>query len=65
MHINLSCLILDLRPHLGEEDELESMMTPIQEGEDDEDITTMDIHNTSLADIQGPITRARWRELNL
>jgi hypothetical protein len=57
--------ILDLRPYLGEEDELESMMTPIQEGEDDEDITTMDIHNTSLADIQGPITRARWRELNL
>jgi hypothetical protein len=26
---------------------------------DDEDITTMNIHNTSPADIQGPITRAR------
>jgi hypothetical protein len=51
--------ILDLRPYLGEEDELESRTTPIQEGEDDEDITTMDIHNTSPADIQGPpITRA-------
>jgi hypothetical protein len=69
MHINLSCLrelvvsptfnILDLRPYLGEEDELESRMTPIQEVEDDEDITTMDIHNTSSSDIQGRITRAR------
>jgi hypothetical protein len=69
MHINLSCLrelvvsptfnILDLRPYLGEEDELESRMTPIQEVEDDEDITTMDIHNTSPSDIQGRITRAR------
>jgi hypothetical protein len=57
--------ILDLRSYMGEEDELESRMTLIQEGEDDEGITTMDIHNTSPADIQGPITRARSRELNL
>jgi hypothetical protein len=58
--------ISDFRPYLREEDELESRMTPIQEGEDDEDITIMDIHNTSPADIQGPpITRARSRELNL
>jgi hypothetical protein len=32
----------------------------------DEDITTMDIHNTSLADIHGPpIIRAHNQELNL
>ena len=31
--------ISDLRPYLGEEDEFESRTTPIQEGEDDEDIT--------------------------
>jgi hypothetical protein len=58
--------ISDLRPYFGEEDEFESMMTPIQEGEDVDNITTIDIHNTSLADIQGPpITRARNQELNL
>jgi hypothetical protein len=31
----------------------------------DEDITHLDAHNTSLLDIQGPITRARARQLNL
>ena len=49
------------------EDELESRTTPIQEGEDDEDITSTDM-NTPLAaamnDVQGPITRARARQLN-
>jgi hypothetical protein len=40
-------------------------MTPIQEGEDDEDITPLDAHNTPTLDIQGPITRARARQLNL
>jgi hypothetical protein len=34
-----------LKPYLGEEDELESRMTTIQEEEDDEDITLSDIHN--------------------
>ena len=34
--------ISDLKPYLGEEGELESRMTPIQEGEDDEDITPSD-----------------------
>jgi hypothetical protein len=53
-----------LRPYLGEEDALESRMTSIQEREDDEDITPSDAHNTPL-DIQGPITRARTRQLNL
>jgi hypothetical protein len=56
--------ISDLRPYLGEEDALESRTTSIQEGEDDEDITPSDAHNTPL-NIQGPITRARARQLNL
>jgi hypothetical protein len=50
--------ISDLKPYLGEEDELESRMTPIQEGEDDEDISP-------LHTMQGPITRARSRQLDL
>jgi hypothetical protein len=57
-----------LRPYLGEEDALESRTTSIQEGEDDEDITSMDMHEASPLDIQpiqGPITRARARQLNL
>jgi hypothetical protein len=56
--------ISDLRPYLGEEDELESRTTPIQEGEDDEDITLSDTHNPPPLVIQGPITRARARQLN-
>jgi hypothetical protein len=52
-----------LRPYLGDEDELVSRMTPIQE--DDEDITHSHTHNDPLLDIQGPITRARARQLNL
>jgi hypothetical protein len=31
----------------------------------DEDITPMDTNNTPQVDIQGPITRARARQLNL
>ena len=60
--------ISDLKPYLGEEDVLESRTTPIQEGEDDEDITPMDIQEVPPLDIQtiqGPITRARARQLNL
>ena len=59
--------ISDLRPYLGEEDELESRTTPIQEGEDDEDITPSDEHiaHVPTTEIQGPITRARARQLNL
>jgi hypothetical protein len=34
-------------------------------GRSDEDITPMDTNNTPQADIQGPITRARTRQLNL
>jgi hypothetical protein len=50
--------IADLKPYLGEEDELESWTTPLQEGEDDEDIT-------SIHTINGPITRSRARQLIL
>ncbi|XP_066168772.1 uncharacterized protein [Oryza sativa Japonica Group] len=57
--------ISDLKPYLGEEDELESRTTSIQEGEDNADITTSDIHNNPPTIIQGPITRARARQLNL
>jgi hypothetical protein len=57
--------IADLKPYLGEEDELESWTTPIQEGEDDEDITPLDTNDTPPLDIQGAITRARARQLNL
>jgi hypothetical protein len=31
----------------------------------DEDITTINTNNTPLVDVQGPITRARARQLNL
>jgi hypothetical protein len=57
--------ISDLKPYLGEEDELESRTTPIQEGEDDEDIPPTDANETPQVAVQGPITRARARLLNL
>jgi hypothetical protein len=50
--------ISDLKPYMGDEDEIESRMTPIQEEEDDEDIT-------SIHTMNGPITRSRARQLNL
>jgi hypothetical protein len=53
-----------LRPYVGEEDELESRTTRIQEQEDDEDITLSDTHNPPPLVIQGPITRARAWQLN-
>jgi hypothetical protein len=40
-----------LKPYLGEEDELELRTTPLQEGEDDEDITPMDTNNNPQVDI--------------
>jgi len=48
--------ILDLRPYLGE-DEMPSRITPIQEGEDDGDITTEDTIIPSFI-VQRLITRA-------
>ena len=57
--------ISDLKPYLGEKDNFESRTSPIQEGEDDEDITPLDAQDDPPLDIQGPITRARARQLNL
>ena len=54
--------IADLRPYLGEEDEFESRTTQMQEGEDDEDITSTD--TTKPIAQKGPMTRARARQLN-
>jgi hypothetical protein len=50
--------ISDLKPYMGDEDEIESRTTPIQEEEDNEDIT-------SIHTMNGPITRSRARQLNL
>jgi hypothetical protein len=47
------------------EDELESRTTPIQEEEDDEDITPLDTNNNPPMNVQRPITRAQARQLNL
>ena len=55
--------IVDLTPYLGEEDELESRMTQMQEGEDDEDIYTNDT-STPMPPPLGPITRAHARQIN-
>jgi hypothetical protein len=38
--------IVDLKLYLGEEYELESRTTPLQEGQDDENSTPMDTNNT-------------------
>src|SRR5215216_6346825 len=56
--------IADLKPYLGEEDELSSRMTLFQEGEDDEDINTILTHTAPATIHTGPITRARARQLN-
>jgi hypothetical protein len=56
--------IVDLKPYLGEEDELESRMTQMQEGEDDVDINTSDTSTPTHNQISGPITQARARQLN-
>jgi hypothetical protein len=54
--------ILDLQPYLGEEDEVPSRTTSIQEGEDDEDITTSDATIPSI-ELQEPIMRSRAQQL--
>ena len=50
--------IADLKPYLGEEDELESRTTQFQEGEDDEDITSSDVPTNPPTGMHGPMTRA-------
>jgi hypothetical protein len=49
--------ISDLRPYLGEEDEMPSSTTSMQEGEDDEDINTL-ATIIPFVEIVGPITRS-------
>jgi hypothetical protein len=56
--------VADLMPYLGEEDELESRMTQMQEGEDDVDINTNDTSTPIHNQISGPITWAHARQLN-
>jgi hypothetical protein len=56
--------IADSEPYLGEEDELESRMTQMQEGEDDVDINTSDTFTPTHNQISSLITRARARQLN-
>ena len=51
--------IADLKPYLGEGDELPSRATSFQEGEDDEDINTIFTPIPPTATYTGPITRAR------
>jgi hypothetical protein len=50
--------ISDLQPYLGEEDEMPSRTTSVQEGEDDEDINTLATIIPSV-EILGPITQSR------
>jgi hypothetical protein len=47
--------ISDLRPYLGEEDEMPSRTTSMQEGEDDEDINTSATIIPSVETL-GPVT---------
>jgi hypothetical protein len=47
--------ISDLRPYMGEEDEMPSRMTSMQEEEDDEDINSLATIIPSV-EILGPIT---------
>ena len=57
--------IADLKPFLGEEDELPSRTTSFQEGEDDEDINTIVTPTAPTTTYTGRITRARARQLKL
>jgi hypothetical protein len=62
--VSLTFNITDLKPYLGEEDELESRTTQMQEGKDDVDINTSDTFTPTHNQIFGPITRARAHQLN-
>jgi hypothetical protein len=55
--------IADLKQYLGEEDELESRMTQVQERED-VDINTSDTSTPTHNQISGLITRAHASQLN-
>jgi translation initiation factor IF-1 len=55
--------ILDLRPYLGEEDEMPSRARSMQGGEEDEDNNTSATIISSV-EILGPIARSRAQQLN-
>jgi hypothetical protein len=73
MYINLNCLrslrvsrifnISDLRLYLGEEDEVLSRTTSIQEWKDEEDITMSNTITPSIK-VLGPIMISRAQRLN-
>jgi hypothetical protein len=56
--------IADLKPYLGEDDEIELGMTQMQEREDDVDINTSDTSTLTHNQISGSITQARACQLN-
>jgi hypothetical protein len=63
--VNPTFNIADLKPYFGEEDEIASRMTSIQEGGHDEDIPS--IYRPAVPttiQIQGPIARAHAKQLN-
>jgi hypothetical protein len=65
--VSSSFNVADLKPYAGEDEELPSRTTLIQEGEDDEDINPTKGMATPTEPAQappGPLTRARARELN-
>src|SRR6185312_15170510 len=68
--VSTSFNVADLKPYAGEDEELPSRTTSVQEGEDDEDTTSMSTPAAPSpapppqAPPSGPITRARARELN-
>jgi hypothetical protein len=73
--VSTSFNVADLKPYLGEDEELPSRMTSVQEGEDDEDTTSTSTpvapsptpapSAPSSAPPCGPNTRARAREIQL
>jgi hypothetical protein len=72
--VSASFNVADLKPYLGEDGELSSRTTLVQEGEDDEDTTSTSTPAApsptpapaapSSAPPSGPITRACAREFN-
>ena len=70
--VSTSFNVADLKPYAGEDEELPSRTTSVQEGEDNEDINTNTSTSTPAAPSPaqapplppGPVTRARARELN-
>jgi hypothetical protein len=61
--VSFSFNISDLRPYLGEEDEMSLRTMSMQEGENDEDINTS-ATIIPFIEIVGPITRSRAQQLN-